>query len=235
MRTILITGSRRGIGKAIALQALKEGHRISIGVRNPEQIKGTDIDPLIVGKNKIFVHYYDAINNASAKEWIKATRKYFGQIDTVIHSAGIFKKINLLFKDDDLYDIEEIWKVNVIAPWIITKEIWDDLKAHGKGRIQVLVSMSGKRSKSDLAGYSMSKFALMSLCQTMRNQGWDEGIRVTALCPGWVNTDMSSNIKILPKEKMIQPKDIALLSNTLLNLPNSSVPFEIALNCNLEY
>ncbi len=108
------------------------------------------------------------------------------------------------------------------------------MKQAGDGRIQVLVSMSGKRSKSNLAGYSTSKFALMGLCQTIRNEGWAEGIRITAICPGWVNTDMASKVKLLDKEKMTQPKDIALISSTLLKLPNSSIPFEIPINCVLE-
>ena len=101
-------------------------------------------------------------------------------------------------------------------------------------RIIVLVSMSGKRSKGNLASYSMSKFALMSLCQTMRNEGWNKGIRVTAICPGWVNTDMAKEINQFPKEDMTQTNDIADICSNLIGLPNSSVPFEIAINCQLE-
>ena len=79
-----------------------------------------------------------------------------------------------------------------------------------------------------------SKFALMSLCQTMRNEGWEKGIRVTAICPGWVNTDMAQEINHFPKKDMSQANDIASICSNLLTLPNSSVPFEIALNCQLE-
>ena len=131
-------------------------------------------------------------------------------------------------------DIEDIWKVNVMGPWILTKDAWKYLSMSNSGRIIVLVSMSGKRSKGQLASYSMSKFALMSLCQTMRNEGWDQGIRVTAICPGWVNTDMAKEINHFPKEDMTQANDIANICSNLLDLPNSSVPFEIALNCQLE-
>ena len=131
-------------------------------------------------------------------------------------------------------DIEDLWKVNVMGPWILTKHAWKYLSLSNSARIIVLVSMSGKRSKGNLCGYSMSKFALMSLCQTMRNEGWGKGIRVTAICPGWVNTDMAKEINHFPKKDMIQSNDIASICSNLLNLPNSSVPFEIALNCQLE-
>ena len=94
--------------------------------------------------------------------------------------------------------------------------------------------MSGKRSKGRLAAYTTSKFALLGLCQTMRNEGWEAGIRVTAICPGWVNTDMAAAVQAIPAEAMTQPQDIAALSAELLRLPNSAVPFELAINCTLE-
>jgi NAD(P)-dependent dehydrogenase (short-subunit alcohol dehydrogenase family) len=74
----------------------------------------------------------------------------------------------------------------------------------------------------------------MGLCQAMRNEGWEQGIRVTAICPGWVNTDMAAAVSALPKQAMTQPQDLAELIATLLRLPPSSVPFEIAVNCVLE-
>ena len=133
-----------------------------------------------------------------------------------------------------MHDIEKVWKVNVMGPWILTKNVWKYLEKSKSGRIIILVSMSGKRSKGNLASYSISKFALMSLCQTMRNEGWEKGIRVTAICPGWVNTEMARDINHFPKEEMTQPIDIANICSNLLKLPNSSIPFEIALNCQLE-
>ena len=74
----------------------------------------------------------------------------------------------------------------------------------------------------------------MSLCQTMKNKGWEENIRVTAICPSWVNTKMAKKISSLEKSKMSQPEDIAEICSTILKLPLHSVPFEIALNCNNE-
>ncbi len=234
MRKILISGASRGIGKAIALKLYKEGHSVSLGVRNKANLLNTFIDPKINSSQKIVLHKYDASNNKSAEEWIEKTAKTFKSIDTIIHCAGILKKTNLLFNDNEIKDIEELWKVNVLGPWILTKNAWKYLSKSKSSRIIVLVSMSGKRSKSNLAGYSMSKFALMSLCQTMRNEGWDKGIRVTAICPGWVNTDMAKNVKDFPKDKMTQPDDIANICSNILELPNSSVPFEISINCKLE-
>ncbi len=234
MRKILISGASRGIGKAIALKLLTEGHQISLGLRDLSIHKNTELDPKIAGDRNVILNYYDALDEISAKGWVDNTIEKFGEIDSVIHCAGIFKNTELIFPNKKLNEIDELWRVNVLGPWILTKSCWKYIQNNGSGRIQVLVSMSGKRSKGNLAGYSMSKFALMGLCQTMRNEGWDKGIRVTAICPGWVNTDMSDKVKTIGKKNMTQPEDIALISSTLLKLPNSSVPFEIPINCNLE-
>ena len=234
MRKILISGASRGIGKAIAIKLLKEGHSISIGVRKKEDLINTPLDPNLNNSEKLFVHKYDATIHKSSEEWVENTVKVFRNIDTVIHCAGIFKRTNLIFNNNEIKDIEDLWKVNVMGPWILTKEAWKYLSMSNSGRIIVLVSMSGKRSKGNFASYSMSKFALMSLCQTMRNEGWEKGIRVTAICPGWVNTDMSKQINNFPSENMTQTNDIANICSNLLALPNTSVPFEIAINCQLE-
>ena len=234
MRKILISGASRGIGKAIALKLLNEGHYLSLGVRKKEDLINTSLDPKSNYTERVIINPYDALDASSSKEWVERTVKTFKNIDTIIHCAGILKKTGLIFNDNEMQDIDNLWKVNVMGPWILTKDAWNYLSMSNSARIIVLVSMSGKRSKGNLASYSMSKFALMSLCQTMRNEGFNKGIRVTAICPGWVDTDMAKEVNQFRKEDMTQPSAIADICSNLLVLPNSSVPFEIAINCQLE-
>ena len=229
VRTLLISGASRGIGRAIAERLLADGHRLSLGVRNPAGLRDTSLD-----HPSVLLHPYNAEDPASAETWVEQSVRHFGAIDTVIHSAGVFSRVPLLFERGQEQEIQQLWDVNVMGPWWLTRAAWPQLAAHGSGRIVVLVSMSGKRSKGRLAGYTASKFALMGLCQTMRNEGWEKGIRVTAICPSWVNTDMAAAVNAMPKEAMSQPADIASLTAQLLELPNSCVPFELAVNCNLE-
>ncbi len=228
-RTILISGASRGIGRAIAERLLADGHQLSLGVRNPAALQGTALD-----HPRVLLHPYNAEEPAAAEAWVRASVSQFGAIDSVVHSAGVFSRVPLLFESGQEQEIQQLWDVNVMGPWWLTRAAWPQLAAHGAGRIVVLVSMSGKRSKGRLAGYTASKFALMGLCQTMRNEGWEQGIRVTAICPSWVNTDMAAAVNAMPKEAMSQPGDIASLTAQLLELPNSCVPFELAVSCNLE-
>jgi len=234
MRTILISGANRGIGLNIAYRELKEGNRISAGIRDIESIKGSIIDPNKWPEGKIIINKYDALDKSSAKKWISNTLNKFGGFDSVINCSGVLSKVPFLFKDGDEKEILNTLNINFLGIWNLCRLSWEHLCVSGKGRIIVLVSMSGKRSKGDLAAYSSSKFALMGLCQTMKNKGWDKNIRISAICPSWVNTKMAENISSLDKKNMTQPEDIAEICSTILKLPTQSVPFEIALNCNYE-
>ena len=234
MRTILISGANRGIGLNIAYRELKEGNRISAGIRDIESIKGSIIDPNKWPEGKIIINKYDALDKSSAKKWISNTLNKFGGFDSVINCSGVLSNVPFLFKDGDEKEILNTLNINFLGIWNLCRLSWEHLCVSGKGRIIVLVSMSGKRSKGDLAAYSSSKFALMGLCQTMKNKGWDKNIRISAICPSWVNTKMAENISSLDKKNMTQPEDIAEICSTILKLPTQSVPFEIALNCNYE-
>ena len=244
MRTLLISGASRGIGRAVAERALADGHRLSLGLRDLAALKQTLLDPDLAGRERVLLYPYAAEDPAAAQAWVEATTNHFGSFDSVIHSAGIFSRVPLLFEPSEEEEIAHTINVNLMGPWWLTRAAWPQLVAHGEGRIQVLVSMSGKRSKGRLAAYSASKFALLGLCQTMRNEGWAAGIRVTAICPGWVNTDMAAAVRRGPSDRwptqsmdadaMTQPEDIASMSAELLRLPNRAVPFELAVSSSLE-
>ena len=233
MRTVVITGSNRGIGAAVARTLIKQGQRLCLAVRDPKTLSGTDLDPDLDPDRRMSCPY-DARVPEDAQRVVETTLSRFGSLDTLIHCAGILHHTPLLFSEEERSEPDELWTVNVMGPWWLTRAAWPSLVDSQRGRIQVLVSMSGKRCKGTLAGYTASKFALMGLCQTMRNEGWENGIRVTAVCPGWVNTQMASGVKTMPPEQMTQPEDLASLCAHLLTLPSAAVPFECAVNASLE-
>ena len=227
MKVILISGANRGIGRKIAEKLLTEGYRLSLGVRNPDNLQDTHFHD----HDQVLIHPYEATDKQSHIKWIQATIDRFQQIDGVINCAGVLTRLQ--FEDDNEEELDRVWDINVKAPWRLTREAFPYLKKSGEGRVINIVSMSGKRVKGILAGYSASKFAFIALNQTMRNVGWDDGIRVTAICPGFVNTDMASNVNLEPA-KMTQPEDIADIVATVLRLPNNAHINEIMVNYCLE-
>jgi len=125
--------------------------------------------------------------------------------------------------------------VNVKAPRRLAKAAWTPLCESGRGRVVILASLSGKRVKSATAGsYSLSKYAAVALAHAIRQAGFDRGVRATAICPGFVATDMAAALTDLPADQLTQPADLARIIAMLLSLPNEASVAEFAVNCQLE-
>ena len=105
MRTILISGANRGIGLNIAHKELKEGNRISVGIRDLQSLKGSFIDPNKWPEGRIITNKYDALNKISAENWIKNTLDKFGGFDSVINCSGVLSKVCLLYTSPSPRDV----------------------------------------------------------------------------------------------------------------------------------
>jgi len=244
-RTVLVSGASRGIGRAVAERLLADGHRVSAGVRDPASLQADagmatlGLDRLGKGTlDRLLIQPYEAgagdADPRGPRAWVQATAERWGGIDAVVHCAGVFSRVGLRYSDGEEEEIARLLEVNLMGPWRLSRAAWPLLAASGDGRVLTLVSMSGKRVKGRLAGYGVSKFALLGLCQSMRNEGWEDGIRVTAICPSWVNTDMAAAVTAIPRQAMTQPHDLAASIGHLLSLPASAVPFEFNVSCQLE-
>lgn len=233
-RTVMVSGASRGIGLAIARELHRQGHRVSLGLRDPAAFAADPEHGALVGSERVLLHPYEAGDPAAPDAWLAATRDVFGGVSALVPCAGVFSRVGVRFEPHQLDEIAHTLTVNLMAPWWLCRAVWADLEASGDGRILMLVSMSGRRVKGRLAAYSASKFGLMGLCQAMRNEGWEAGIRVTAICPGWVNTAMASGVQAIRPEAMTQPEDLAATAAHLLALPAAAVPFEFSVSCLLE-
>lgn len=228
-KVALISGGRRGIGACIGQRLLEEGWSLSLGLRGGE----TPCWASEVDSDRIHCAPYDALEGAGEVAWVQGAMQKFGRIDAVIASAGISAGKSALDASDD--EIRQMMEVNVLSPRRLVKAAWDPLSACGQGRVIILASLSGKRVKSAVSGsYAMSKFAAVALTHSIRHEGYEKGIRATALCPGFVATDMAMSLSSMPPEKMTQPEDIARITSMLLNLPNEAVVAEFTVNCTLE-
>ena len=226
----MISGANRGIGRAITEKLLAEGYRLSLGVRSPKKLPEALRSE---GKEQVLVHAYDARDGNSAKAWIHATAGHFGQIDGLVNNAGILHTVGLEDDQDELLD--EMWEVNAKAPLRLTRLAFPYLRQSGSGRVIDIISMSGKRVKGNWVGYSMSKYAALAASRTAHVQGWEDGVRVTAICPGFVQSDMTAeSASFFPQEKMSRPQDIAEMVSSLLKLANESAVPEVMMNCVME-
>jgi NAD(P)-dependent dehydrogenase (short-subunit alcohol dehydrogenase family) len=223
-RVVMVSGANRGIGRAIAEGLLAKGYRLSLGARQPETLEG-------LAGERVLAVAYDALDAASAKAWVEATIARFGQIDGLVNNAGALRQATIEDGSDE--DFEHLWQVNAMGPLRLTRVALPHLKRCGTGRIVNVVSLSGKRIRGDSAAYPMSKFAALALTHATRRAGWEDGVRVSALCPAYVATDMASGADT-PASEMIQPEDLCELVATVMALPNNASVAELLVNCRFE-
>jgi NAD(P)-dependent dehydrogenase (short-subunit alcohol dehydrogenase family) len=222
-RVLMISGATRGIGHAVMERMLAAGSLVSAGVRDTARLPGHP---------GLSVHRYDATVPGSEKAWVEATVARHGRLDALVNAAGINPRGTLLDEDEGAFDAT--WSVNAKGPMRVIRAAWPHLVAAGQGRVINVSSLSGKRVRNDNLAYAMSKFALMAVTQEVRRAGWEHGIRATTVCPGFVDTDMTTHVQHVPREKMSRPEDIALLVETLLRLPNRASVAELLVNWRYE-
>lgn len=227
-RVALISGASRGIGDHVAAELLRQGWMVSLGMRKPV------LPSWAVGhEDDVQVVAYDAEDSQAEQRWVDAALQRFGRIDAIVANAGIIIPKTVIEADDE--DIDAMFSVNVKAPRRLVKAAWDALCTTGCGRVVILASLSGKRVKSASAGsYSLSKFAAVALSHAIRQAGFDKGVRATAVCPGFVATDMAMALTERPADQLTQPADLARIIAILISLPNEASVAEFAINCQLE-
>jgi len=228
-RTIMISGANRGLGKAIAQRLHRDGYNVSVGARDVEALTETFSE---VAGDRLLCHRYDANDVNSEKAWIDATIERFGGLDGIVNNAGIIDTALLEELTDEALD--DMWAVNVKAPTRMIRCALPALRASGQGRVVNIASLSGQRVKGTFApGYAMSKHAVIALSEATKNAGWEDGVRVTAVCPGYVATDMTSDFGEDPAT-MIDAADLAELISTTLRLPNTASVAQLNVSCRLE-
>ncbi|WP_117196297.1 SDR family NAD(P)-dependent oxidoreductase [Rhizobium terrae] len=229
-RVILISGANRGIGLAIARALILAGHLVSLGARDVAALAA------IFGEQTERIQYarFDAEDDTTSKAWVSDAMEKFGRIDGLVNNAGCGAsgKANLMDGDPRMTDL--LFQVHVTAQADLVRLCMPHLETTGAGRIVFINSLSAMRVRGSVnLGYNMAKGAQLALAHTTHNQAWEKGVRVTSICPGWVNTELSAHSKI-PNADKTQPADVAAIVAFLMRLPNTADLGDIPVNCEFE-
>lgn len=221
-RVIMVSGASRGLGLAIAKRLHEAGFTVAAGARNPDAV---DV------KDGLSADRYDAEEAGSAEAWVEAVAERYGRIDGLVNCAGINPKVRVMDAGED--SLDQMWRINVKGPLRVTRAAIPHLVKTGQGRVINVASLAGRRVGSNV-GYAMTKFAVVALTHGIRQELWDSGVRATALCPGYIATDMTAGETEVTREDMTQPEDLAEMVETLLRLPNNLSVAELLVNCRRE-
>ncbi len=225
-RVIMISGANRGIGLAIARALYDAGYSLSLGARDPASFAditgGWELERIHVGR-------YVAEDQDTHRQWVAGAMERFGRLDGLVNNAGIWEDVSLEDENDEALD--RMWAVNVKAPVSMTRTALPHLRRSGSGRIINVASLAGKAVYGSGIGYTMTKFAAVALSHATRHAGWDDGVRCTALCPGYVATDLTAGVESVPFDQMTSPGDLAEVVLTVLSLSNTASIAELVINC----
>ena len=139
-RVIMLSGASRGIGAAVARRLHADGFSLSLGVRRPAEVRAKFAD---FAAARLQVSHFDANQADSAKTWLEETVSRFGRLDGLINNAGIIKPLSFAEGDESVLD--DLWAVNVKAPFRLIRLALPHLARSGSGRIINIASTDAKR------------------------------------------------------------------------------------------
>jgi 3-oxoacyl-[acyl-carrier protein] reductase len=215
-KVALITGAGKGIGKAIAIGLATLKYQTILIGRNRENLENVANEILEKSWIEPRIIQLDITKPEEVKNAIAKIVSAFGQIDVLVNNAGIYFDGTTEITNDDFTKMLE---TNLTAQFTLLKEVVPILKKQKSGYIFNVASRSGKVGFEGSGAYSASKFAMVGLSESLYRELNPLGISVTALCPGWVNTEMAYEAgTTLKAEQMIQPEDLFQTIKWLLSL-----------------
>lgn len=221
----VITGASSGIGREIALKLAKEGMNLIL-------LGGTRIDKLEETKNlavKFNVKVDIFSGNLTDKNWLNSA--IYGinsnySVDVLINNAGVAQNCPFLEVTEEEYD--KIMNVNVKAPFFITRGLIENIRKSSHATIINISSIVGHLGYPMQSVYTASKHAILGFTKSLASEEYKNGVRVHAICPGGVYTDM---VKLsrpdLTSDGMTLPEDIAELVWFFLYMRGNAVVDEI--------
>jgi NAD(P)-dependent dehydrogenase (short-subunit alcohol dehydrogenase family) len=220
-KTVLVTGAGTGIGRAIALACAREGAKVALVGRRRELLEAVAKDasgaPLVLAA--------DVSQQGDIDRILGQTAAHFGGLDVLVNNAGILHIGTAEEITEEQWD--QTFNINVRGLWLLSRSVLPYMRKAGGGSIINVASVLGINGARKRAAYASSKGAVVLLTKCMAVDYGHENIRVNALCPSFVETDLTAEvirkapdpnavraerISVHPMRRLGQPEDMAGLA-----------------------
>ncbi len=217
-KTALVTGCKRGIGKAMAIGLAEAGADI-IGVSATLEKKGSEIEEAVLARGRTFKAYTcDFSDRTDLYSFIESVKSDVPTIDILINNAGTILRKPAVEHPDEYWD--KVIEVNQNAQFILTREIGKEMVHRGEGKIVFTASLLTFQGGITVPGYAASKGAIGQMTMAFANEWAGKGVNVNAIAPGYINTDntealrndpqrSTSILSRIPAGRWGQPEDFA--------------------------
>lgn len=214
-RAALVTGGSSGIGFAIARMLREEEFNVTVASRTADKLERASGE---LGAEAVVT---DVSDEGECRRLVAAHRDRFGRLDVLVNCAGVGIGGNIEDMSTKHWDLQ--FAVNMRGAFVITREAIPMLK-EAKGLVVNIASIAGTGAARGLAAYGAAKAALIAFTRSLNAELEEDGVRATAICPGFVDTQMAAWTG-MPSEEMIQPEDCAEVVRMLLrSSPAARIP-----------
>jgi 2-deoxy-D-gluconate 3-dehydrogenase len=192
-KTALVTGCRRGIGKALAVGLAEAGANI-IGVSTSMELSGSEVEREVIALGRSFKAYQcDFAKRQQLYDFIRKVKSEFSKIDILVNNAGTIFRRQVTEHPVEYWD--NVIEVNLNSQFILTREVGKDMVARGKGKIIFIASINTFQGGITIPGYAASKGGIGQLTKAISNEWASYGVNVNAIAPGYIATDLTKPLR----------------------------------------
>jgi short-subunit dehydrogenase len=188
-KVIWITGASSGIGEELSYQFSKKEHYLILSARNKEALQKVQKNTAFPKKTRVLP--LDISDFENAGQSVQMALQLWGKIDILINNAGISQRSLIAETDFSVY--RRLMDVNYLGTVALTKAMLPHFIAQNNGQFVVVSSLMGKFSSPYRSGYCGAKHALHGFFDALRMEHEKDGVNVTIVCPGFVQTDVAKN------------------------------------------
>src|ERR1700752_1643876 len=224
-RTAIVTGGTKGIGLAIARALVAAGVNVSISSRHEDEIAKTVAELNKFGAGRCVGFVCDVRDEAQVKSFFASTLEALGGLDILINNAGIgiFASVESTSGDD----FRAVIETNLCGVFYCCHEAIPLMKQRGGGYIINISSLAGANPHANMAAYNASKFGLNGFSEALMQEVRHDGIKVSYIMPGSVNTEFGGDEMSDQKSWQLQPTDVAEVVMDLLAQKNRALASRI--------
>jgi len=199
-KNAIVSGGARGIGKAIVLELAREGANVSFNYLKSEKEANSLVNELKKLNVKAKACCVDIKDFDAVGEWVKGTKEEFGGLDILINNAGIIKDKALMFMEKQ--DWQDVVDTNLTGVFNLTRAVIIGFLKQKSGNIVNITSVSGIVGLPRQANYASTKAGIIGFTKSLAKEEAAYNIRVNAVAPGFIETDMVKGLKDNHREQM---------------------------------